>query len=266
MFSQTKIKSFYFETDQSVPTPYSQKQLELFKRSYNKGEITIYEIYSYTDSVGTTQYNDSLAKKRLRYVSTFLGLGNNTNVLLKPYGMTRKYDLKDYKSWRRVDIYYRISQKSDKGEDTLESVIEENDIQNPIPDYTFEDSIKNKVDPIKQSMESDIPYILNIGFIEGKSKIDDESYDEIKKLYNYLVDHPNKNILIRGHVCCGNNMRISKNRAKAVYRELKKMGIEEDRLDYIGLSNREPLVYPEKTNADRQRNRRVDVKFTTVDL
>jgi flagellar motor protein MotB len=61
-------------------------------------------------------------------------------------------------------------------------------------------------------------------------------------------------------------MRISKARAKAVYHELIKQGVEKDRLDYVGMSNTEPLVFPEKTNADRQRNRRVDVKFKVIDL
>jgi outer membrane protein OmpA-like peptidoglycan-associated protein len=53
IFSQTKIKSFYFENDQSIPTPYSQNQLELFKQSLIKEEVVILEIYSYTDSLGS---------------------------------------------------------------------------------------------------------------------------------------------------------------------------------------------------------------------
>jgi outer membrane protein OmpA-like peptidoglycan-associated protein len=61
-------------------------------------------------------------------------------------------------------------------------------------------------------------------------------------------------------------MRISKSRARSVYNELVHLGIDKSRLDYVGMSNTEPLVFPEKTNADRQRNRRVDVKITPIDL
>jgi outer membrane protein OmpA-like peptidoglycan-associated protein len=91
-----------------------------------------------------------------------------------------------------------------------------------------------------------------------------QSHAEVRKLYEYLLVNPTVQVLVRGHVCCGNNMRISKRRAKSVYTELKRLGISKDRLDFVGLSNKEPLVFPEKTNADRQRNRRVDVVFSKI--
>ena len=77
IFGQPKIKSFYFESSQSIPTEYSLIQLNLFRESYTQGEFTILEICSYTDSVGTSKYNDSLSKKRLIYVTTFLGINSN---------------------------------------------------------------------------------------------------------------------------------------------------------------------------------------------
>jgi hypothetical protein len=111
-----------------------------------------------------------------------------------------------------------------------------------------------------------IPYLLNIKFIEGKSKIQEDSYPEIDRLFKYLKENPNLTVVIRGHVCCGNNDRISKNRAKAVYRVLDRKGIARNRMQYIGMSNRDPLVFPEKSNADRQKNRRVDVKLMILDV
>ena len=39
------------------------------------------------------------------------------------------------------------------------------------------------------------------------------------------------------------------------------LGISKKRLSYKGMSNNEPLVFPELSDADRQRNRRVDVQF-----
>lgn len=265
--AQTKIKSFYFENEKSIPTPYSQNQLGLFKQSFNRGEITILEIYSYTDSVGSVSYNDSLAKRRLDYVSNFLGVVSNSNVKLKPYGLDRKYDVKNYKSWRRVDIYYAIGGKSPVlKQDTITEVIEEKE-QEIIEE--IEEIVEEKMDTANQdlidaSFRASLPYIMNIEFIEGTAKIEPASFSEIKKMYDYLSTHKAVNILIRGHVCCGNNMRISKNRAKSVYKELLKMGLDKNRLDYVGMSNKEPLVFPEKTNEDRQRNRRVDVQFILV--
>lgn len=255
---QTKIKSFYFDNDQSVPTEYSKNQLQAFKKSFDAKEFTILEIYSYTDSAGTMQHNDSLAKKRLKYVTNFLGVETGSKVLLKPYGLDRKYDVTNYKSWRRVDIYYSYEIKtmdsasiSDELADT--SLISDN---KQIQEY-----VKDENELLDDKMDFSLPFILNIEFVEGTAKIEKESYPEIKKLAEYLNSNPNVKILIRGHVCCGNNMRISKNRARSIYRKLIKLGISEERLDFVGISNKEPLVFPEKTNADRQRNRRVDIKF-----
>jgi flagellar motor protein MotB len=171
IFSQTKIKSFYFDNNQSTPTSNSKKQLDLVK------------------------IEKSLDKKIKIEEKPLLILNN----------------------------------------------------------------------PIETALEDSLPFILNISFIEGTTKIESKSFVEIKKLADYLNSNQNTyTILIRGHVCCGKNMRISRNRAKAVYEELLKLGVEKSRLAYIGMSNKEPLVYPEKTNADRQKNRRVDIIFNTT--
>lgn len=254
-FGQTKIKSFYFDNDQSVPTEYSKNQLQAFKKSFDAKEFIILEIYSYTDSAGTLQHNDSLAKKRLKYVTNYLGVESNSTVLLKPYGLDRKYDVTNYKSWRRVDIYYSYDLKPSDSATITEEFIDST--SNPI----INEGINENIGINDEKMDFSVPYILNIEFVEGTSRIEKESYSEITKLVDYLQSNPSVKILIRGHVCCGNNMRISKNRARAIYRKLIKMGISEDRLDFVGISNKEPLVFPEKTNADRQRNRRVDIKF-----
>lgn len=270
--TQTKIKSFYFENDQSVPTPYSQNQLKLFKGSFNRGEIYILEIYSYTDSIGSIAYNDSLARKRLNYVSNYLGITSVSTVQLKPYGLVRKYDVKDYKSWRRVDIYYSSSPPSVKNttntKDTaiVETFEEETPIDTTGISYGPQEETKPEVDSVPLYGDNSVPYILNVEFFEGTAKMDLKSEAEVKKFADFMKQHPNLSVQIRGHVCCGNNMRISKHRARAVYHELIKQGIDKNRLDYVGMSNKEPLVFPEKTNADRQRNRRVDVKFKVMDL
>jgi len=262
IFSQTKIKSFYFESDQSVPTPYSQHQLDLFKQSFNRGEISIFEIYAYTDSIGSPEHNDSLARKRLNYVSNYLGIINNESVQLKPYGLIRKYDVKDYKSWRRVDVYFSYGAKNDNDNQKIDSAFSliDSNIVEDIRENNESDVSNDSIDLISRTT----PYVLKVEFIEGTAKMDESSHVEVSKLYDFLINNPKTKILIRGHVCCGKNMRISRARAKAVYDELRKRGMDKKRMDYVGLSNKEPLVYPEKTPEDRQRNRRVDVKITSI--
>ena len=259
IFGQPKIKSFYFERSQSIPTEYSLNQLSLFRQSFKNGELTILEICSYTDSIGTFKYNDSLAKRRLNYVTSFLNLNQNLSIRLNSYGLTHKQDLTNFKNWRRVDVYYTLIEVPIQN-DSIENIQE--DLTPPIFEKIEEKEIE--LSPLDNSVQNEIPYILNIEFIEGKSTIDKHSNLEVINLAEYLKSNPLIQALIRGHVCCGKNMRISRRRAKAVYLELIKLGISKDRLDFVGLSNKEPLVFPEKTDADRQKNRRVDVLFSRI--
>jgi outer membrane protein OmpA-like peptidoglycan-associated protein len=108
--------------------------------------------------------------------------------------------------------------------------------------------------------------VLDIQFVEGKSQLLESSQKEVKKLADYLKQNPKLKAEIRGHVCCGNNMAISKMRAKTVYKRLIQLGVKKNRLSFVGRSNLEPIVFPEKTNADRQKNRRVDVIFSFPDV
>lgn len=256
-FGQTKIKSFYFENDQSIPTPYSTNQLHQFKQSLKKGEINILEVYSYTDSIGSPQYNDTLAKKRLNYTANYLGLQYNSSVQLKSYGIDRRYDIVNHKNWRRVDIYYAQGLPPIANDSLLTQTIDSlNETTDIIAEITTETIINEPIEEIVY-----VPYILNVEFLGGTARMELSSFSEVKKLAEYLKEHPEKIIVIRGHVCCGNNIRISRHRARTVYRELIKSGIEKSRLDFVGMSNNEPLVFPEETAADRQRNRRVDVQF-----
>ncbi len=272
--AQTNISSYYFENDESIPTPYSQSQLEILKDSFLKEEISILKIYSYTDSIGTADYNLVLAQKRLDYVTDFLGVTNSKTVQLIPQGFYRIPDVKDYKSWRRVDVYYAARTNNQdvesKTADSLKlfNIKEVSKERSLIEEQTPTELSKPSVpkDSMDRYTSENISYILNIEFFEGTAKMDLKSEAEIKKFALFLKEYPNPSILIRGHVCCGNNMRISKARARAVYHELMKQGIDRKRMKYSGMSNTEPLVSPEKSNADRQRNRRVDVKFKVIEL
>jgi outer membrane protein OmpA-like peptidoglycan-associated protein len=266
--SQTKVKSFYFVTNQVEPTLYSQNQFAFFKASFVKGDIQIQEINAFTDSTESRKSNDSLALKRLNYFANQLSLIPSINQ--KTYALDRPYVLESSINHRRVDIFYTISKQAKirlgeiavtengqiepmSGIDTIsnEHLINDPEIVLPSNIIGFENSLRSLT-----------PLVLDIQFVEGKSKLMESSQKEVKKLADYLKENPKVKAQIRGHVCCGNNMAISKMRAKTVYKRLIKLGVKKDRLSYVGKSNLEPIVFPEKTNADRQKNRRVDVKFS----
>ena len=86
-----------------------------------------------------------------------------------------------------------------------------------------------------------------------------------------IVDKDNI-IEIQGHICCSppnkdgydfdsKNNNLSINRAKAVYEHLIENNINSTRMSYVGMKARFPLVLPERTEADKNKNRRVEIKI-----
>lgn len=268
LLGQSKVKSFYFETNEVIPTKYSQQQFSVFKKSCDNGIVHILEINAYTDSTGTAMSNDSLAKARLQYFVERIKPDND--VQLHAYGLQRPYVVPKVLNYRRVDIVYEMGPKkmtqifASNNEETL--IIEEEEQVAPDVSHLNNDPevkiLSEAENGYKESISSQIPFVIDVQFKEGTSKILPVSYREITKVGAFLSENPNVHAQIRGHVCCGNNMRISRNRAKAVYKRLIKAGIPRSQLSYMGCSNKEPLVFPEVTSSDRQKNRRVDVKMT----
>ncbi len=113
---------------------------------------------------------------------------------------------------------------------------------------------------VTELYEFDMKYI-------GSSTSVDPNYQYVLL---YLVELMKKNedwkLHIRGHVCCGPDQKLSDKRAKKVYKLLIKLGVNESRISYKGYSDSAPIVFPEKTEEDAQKNRRVDFMITkTVD-
>ena len=100
---------------------------------------------------------------------------------------------------------------------------------------------------------------LSIQFSHNKPILDDISSKELNDIFTFLYENPQLKAFIRGHVCCGNEMNLSTKRAKYIYKELIKRGIDKTRLRYQGFSNNLPLVFPERTDDDRNKNRRIDI-------
>jgi outer membrane protein OmpA-like peptidoglycan-associated protein len=104
--------------------------------------------------------------------------------------------------------------------------------------------------------------IMSLEFEGIEPILTESTLKEINDIYTFLSQNSQINAFIRGHVCCGDNYKLSKKRAKYVYDELKKRGISATRLRYEGFSNTLLLVNPERTELDRAKNRRVDIIFS----
>ena len=104
--------------------------------------------------------------------------------------------------------------------------------------------------------EFDIKYI-------GKSTTVDANYQYvIGYLVELLENNPEWTLHVRGHVCCGPSLKISKKRACKAYKVLIEHGLDKNRLSYKGYSDTKPLAFPEKTTEDARINRRVDFVIT----
>jgi outer membrane protein OmpA-like peptidoglycan-associated protein/tetratricopeptide (TPR) repeat protein len=88
-----------------------------------------------------------------------------------------------------------------------------------------------------------------------------ESMAVIDEFYRFLLDNPTLKISIQGHtddVGSGeDNLLLSENRAKAVFEQLIKRGINVDRLSYKGFGESKP-VSDNDTEDGRARNRRTE--------
>ncbi len=268
LLAQNEIASFYFNVGKSIPSDSSLQALAKFKLQVKGGDdfaIDITAIYSYTDSTGSRSINDKLAHDRLNYVKNYLELNDSMpNIKFVPATLERRTDVKNVLNWRRVDVYYDIVHfvqaeiQPDLPKETLEHPVEltEEDVENS----PHHEHAQIQVD-MQQSIERNEPYILNINFIPGTFQMEQGSSAVLNVLASYLFKNSQMQVIIRGHVCCEDNKRASKKRAQAVVKRLVEMGVDKRRLKAIGMSNSEPLVSPERTESDRQKNRRVDAQF-----
>jgi outer membrane protein OmpA-like peptidoglycan-associated protein len=78
--------------------------------------------------------------------------------------------------------------------------------------------------------------------------------------------HPTLEIEIGGHICCilDDRRNLSYDRAKAIKNFLVQYGIEKTRITFKGYGSSMPIYpIPEKNEAERAANRRVEITITS---
>ncbi len=124
--------------------------------------------------------------------------------------------------------------------------------------YTKTDTFKLALQPIPKKQ----PIVLHNLFFEfGTANMLPESEPAMDELATLLMNNPELNIVITGHTdnvgAHDYNMKLSKQRAQAVYDKLIEKGIDPARLSYTGKGDTDP-VDTNETDEGRQNNRRVD--------
>jgi len=102
-----------------------------------------------------------------------------------------------------------------------------------------------------------------INFEYDKSTISYKSYPYLDKIATFLINSNNK-VEIKGHTddrgSAEYNMKLSKERAKAVYNFLRKKGVSADKLSYSYYGLTQPIA-PNDTEEGRKQNRRVEFEI-----
>lgn len=109
--------------------------------------------------------------------------------------------------------------------------------------------------------------IDNIEFYYNKAIFLPKSQSSLEMIYSFLNKNRGYNACFVGHTSdegdSAYNLKLSVERAKAIYEYLIKKGISKDRLTYEGRGLSEPL-YSNTTELNKAKNRRVEIKLTRV--
>lgn len=248
-----EMKSFYFKSMTSELQVSSAQQLNELKELMNMFNIQFIEFNAFTESSQFNKAPQQLAEKRIQYFIATLAL-ENEEIALNAYGNRRIAIDFSPQNWERMDIYFSKTEKQ------LPPLVEQ-------PKKHWE------TDPYYTNTPPELSYqeptrVFNpvIQFGGGKTKLTaTESNNDLQVLLDTLIAHPELNANIRGHVCCEHNNRVSKKRAKFVYKYLIENGVNANRLTFEGMSFHDPVVFPERNSYERSLNRRVDVVFSTPD-
>ncbi len=130
--------------------------------------------------------------------------------------------------------------------------------------FSDSDSLRISHDFVLKTMKTGAVIVVqNILFNSGKSTLKPESFIELDKLANLLIENGDIKIEVSGHTdntgSAAINKRISKARALSVKNYLVTQGVEEERLEYEGYGF-EQSIAPNTTVEGRTQNRRVEIK------
>ena len=261
-FAQTDndTLSIYFASNSSYLSKESTEKLTIFKETIIHEGLNLKELKGYCDTLGSTTYNLYLSNKRVKTVLKILSITNESSIKWSGNGEVHPAHTRNYSNSekRRVDIIYskadEISEKVKKVKKTEPSEVPLNQNENSLT--------SNFINFLKDTTLNEVTIQLSILFQPGTDAFLHPNDPQLVELYNFLHYNSNISAHIRGHVCCGNNLPLSHNRAMRVYNYLVHRSISPKRVDYQGYSNKLPVITPEKTKEDRQKNRRVDVIFS----
>lgn len=273
-FAQEQV-SFFFESDKFILQKEELSRLNKWI-SANK-DVKVVGVYGFCDEAGTVGYNDTLAKKRIDYVFNIIKTKVKFREDFKTRNFGKLHTLSPVKAENRKVTLYYIFPKDFVNEEKIIAEKQNVPAEKPkvkFPDvYAYENpdgSTSNiKIDTVFMRKVS----LANVGeklklesmnFYVDTFAIMPQSRPVMFELLTVMQSCPDLKIQIQGHICCVQKdfRDLSTQRAKAICKFLEYNGIEKSRMTFVGFGSSKPLyALPEKTEAEREANRRVEIEI-----
>ena len=258
----------------------NSKENQKFKNwiSENKSN-KIVAIHGFTDEDGTSQFNDTLAQKRVNTVYDLVKDQMNIREDFKTISFGENFlQSKNKAENRNVTIYY-ILEKDLSRENEILGIKEEPKTVDKVsrPEINYPDKmVFENPNGTKSEFKLDREFMKKIGNSEVGEKLKvenlefqintfaimNESRGKLYELLLVLQKNPNLKIEIQGHLCCMpvDRYDLSTKRAKAIQGFLLANKIDSQRLSYKGFGSTQPIfAIPEKNEIERAANRRVEI-------
>jgi outer membrane protein OmpA-like peptidoglycan-associated protein len=275
--SQNQLQSFSIYFDSGADKA-SKKYVDSLFTKYDISGADSIQLIGFCDTDGSIDYNKNLALRRINYVVTEfirhgLSVDNKSIKSIAKGEIDPSYpnDNETNKAKnRRVDIFILsyVSPKTIETVSTQKGTIISPKLIEKIP-ITIE-LLNQKID---ESLKTGDNIELNdVLFRPGLDVFQPYSMPTLEVLYKVLNSRKDLKIEIQGHVCCvdenqfdGKNYRsgsthLSEDRAEAVKEYLVNLGINPRNISTRGFGGSQRKVYPELSEEDRARNRRVEIK------
>lgn len=249
------MSSVYFKSNSYELNQESKKKLDSLAQL--KVNLT-FRIFGNCDPSGNKELNKKLSENRANAVGEYLKgkIGNNIK-LGNAVGLGAEKQINDNSTEtlrgknRRVDVFIEKAFRS--GE--------------KISRKTHPNFLSTKILLMKVKDTFSLP---DVSFIGGRHFWLPSGQSNLEKLSKILKENPTLEIELQGHICCDydnfdgedldlKTFNLSWTRANSIKEFLQKQGIEINRIKTKGLGHLNPVIYPETTEADRIKNRRVEL-------
>jgi outer membrane protein OmpA-like peptidoglycan-associated protein len=244
VFAQEQM-SVFFESNKYELNAKEEAKLKDWI-SKNKAS-KIVAINGYTDEVGTSSYNDSLAQKRVDFVFDYIKDKINIRGDFKSRSFGEKF----------AHTFLYILEEDLERENEILGIKE-------VSDTTAIDENAPLHEKIKHAKKGDKIILKNINFHQNTFAITQDSNGALYDLLFVMQNNPTLRVQIQGHICCVDKDRrnLSLERAKQVRRFLVFKGVSQQRVFVTGFGVTKPLhSIPEETEEKAAENRRVELEI-----